>query len=153
MQTRGPGAICRFGALRASGFRCIKPDGRTWNEDKLFLQFAAEGQLRQNLVQRIEKAQLTMDADSERMEAQLTQPVDEPLKSAWPLACSWSGELGHWRCAWSRFSASKVGTLRAWARWRSRCGPRRKNWTSNKPRPTSRNFKPGDTAGTSSNPR
>ena len=84
------------GQLRASGFRCIKPDGRTWNEDKLFLQFVAEGQLRQNLVQRIEKAQLTMDADSERMEAQLTQPVDEPLKSAWPLACSWSGELGHW---------------------------------------------------------
>ncbi len=84
------------GSFEATGFQYATANGRTWREDKLTAAFDASGLLRQNKVNRVDSAQLTIDVAGERMEAKLDEPASDPLNATWPLTCSWSGQLAHW---------------------------------------------------------
>ena len=83
-------------AFQARGFQWIVAQGRPWEEDNLVAKLDVSGLMSQRTVKRIDRAQLTVEAGSERLEAALQEPVSDPTTAAWPVQCSWRGQLASW---------------------------------------------------------
>lgn len=81
---------------QAKGFQFIGPQGRTWREDTVAAKLNIDGQMKDGALSRIERAELSVEAAGERLQARLEQPLDNPSAATWPLQCSWRGPLAAW---------------------------------------------------------
>ncbi len=85
------------GQFAARGFQFVPiAGGQPWKEDKLVATLELGGQFENETLRRIDRATLTVDVGSERLGAQLREPIVEPANAAWPLQCSWRGNLQPW---------------------------------------------------------
>jgi translocation and assembly module TamB len=82
--------------FHARGLQWIVEGARPWTEEDLMMTAEISGNLHEKQVKRIDKAQLTVTAGSERAEAELRESVINPSTAPWSLDCTWSGELAHW---------------------------------------------------------
>jgi hypothetical protein len=83
-------------AFQARGFQLIAAKSRPWKEDNLVAKLDVSGLLSQQTVKRVDRAQLTVSAGTERLEATLTEAISDPAVIAWPVQCSWRGQLASW---------------------------------------------------------
>jgi hypothetical protein len=80
----------------ARGFQFVGSQGRIWREDKLVARLNLDGQMKAGVLSRVERAELSVEAAGERLQARLEQPLDNPASATWPLQCSWRGPLNAW---------------------------------------------------------
>lgn len=82
--------------FQSQGFQFTAAGGNAWKEDNLVAKLDLDGELQGQALKRVDRAELTIDAGGERLQARLTAPVSEPSSAAWPLDCSWRGQLTNW---------------------------------------------------------
>jgi hypothetical protein len=85
------------GQFEVRGFQFVPvAGGQPWKEDKLLATLELGGKFEKETLKQIERAIVTVDVGPERLTAQLREPVADPATAAWPLKCSWHGELTPW---------------------------------------------------------
>ena len=62
----------------------------------MLAQFDLSGELDHANLKRIDRATLSVEVGDERAFAQLREPIVDPFSSAWPIQCSWRGNLAPW---------------------------------------------------------
>jgi len=82
--------------FQSQGFQYTAAGGNAWKEDNLVAKLDLDGELHGQALKRIDRAELTVDAGGEKLQARLTEPVSEPMSAAWTLDCSWQGQLNNW---------------------------------------------------------
>ena len=105
--------------FQSQGFQFTAAGGNAWKEDNLVAKLDLDGELQGQALKRVDRAELTVDAGGERLQARLSEPLSEPASAAWPLECSWRGQLINWprrleTCAGiSGWDLAGSGTLQA----------------------------------------
>ena len=85
------------GELQVQGFQFVPiAGGQPWREDRVLAQFDLSGELDHANLKRIDRATLSVEVGDERAFAQLREPIVDPFSSAWPIHCSWRGNLAGW---------------------------------------------------------
>jgi translocation and assembly module TamB len=85
------------GDFQVQGFQFVPiAGGQPWREDRLRAEFDLSGQLDHANLKRVDRAMLSVEAGSERAIAQLREPIVDPFTTAWPVQCSWRGNLAAW---------------------------------------------------------
>jgi len=87
------------GTLAVQRLEFTMPGQHALTEPRLDMQLAATAAVDDTGIRRIDRAQVTLAAGSDRGQIQLVQPVANPAsKASWPLAITLSGKLKDW-CA------------------------------------------------------
>ena len=84
------------GTLEARGLQIVAAHLRPWKEHDLVAKLDVSGQLSQHSVKRVDRAQITVDVGSEQLKVELRDAVSDPRAAAWPVQCSWRGQLAYW---------------------------------------------------------
>jgi translocation and assembly module TamB len=85
------------GEFTARGFQFVPiAGGQPWKEDQLIATIDVDGQFEKESLKRVDRAMLSVEIGSERAMAQLREPIIDPATSAWPIQCSWRGNLATW---------------------------------------------------------
>ncbi|MEX0978561.1 MAG: hypothetical protein WDZ48_06905, partial [Pirellulales bacterium] len=85
------------GQFQAKGFQFVPiAGGKPWKEDQLTAKFDLGGQFEKQNLKRVDRATLSVEVGGERAVAQLREPIVDPATSAWPIQCSWRGNLAQW---------------------------------------------------------
>jgi hypothetical protein len=85
------------GQFEVLGFQFVPvAGGPPWKEDKLLATLELGGKFEKETLKQIDRAMVTVDVGPERLGAQLREPVVDPLSAAWPLSCTWRGDLQPW---------------------------------------------------------
>jgi len=82
--------------MAVQGFQFAPAPDRVWNEESVTAQLNMNGRFEGSTLHRVDSAQLVVQAGSERLQAQLSQPLDDPAHAPWPVVCDWQGKLAHW---------------------------------------------------------
>ncbi len=82
--------------FQSQGFQFTAAGGNAWKEDNLLAKLDLDGELQGQALNRVDRAELTVDAAGETLQARLSEPVSAPTSAAWPLECSWRGQLTNW---------------------------------------------------------
>lgn len=107
------------GQFQSQGFQFIAAGGNAWKEDNLVAKLDLDGELQGQALKRVDRAELTIDAGGERLQARLSEPVSQPASASWPVECSWHGQLTNWprrleNCAGvTGWDLAGAGTLQA----------------------------------------
>lgn len=84
------------GQFQARGFQIVFAGGQPWKEDNVSATWELAGLLADNKLRSIESASLEAETAADRLTAQLQSPITNPSTAAWPIHCTWQGQLNHW---------------------------------------------------------
>lgn len=85
------------GVFEVEGFQFVPiAGGRPWKEERLLAKLDLVGQLENGSLKRVDRATLGVEVGNERAYAQLREPIVRAATSAWPIQCSWRGDLAQW---------------------------------------------------------
>jgi translocation and assembly module TamB len=80
----------------ARGFQWVRPQARPWREENLVAKLSMQGQLNGQVLKRVDECIVTVESGGDQLQATLRQPVTEPTTAAWPIKCTWRGQLAAW---------------------------------------------------------
>lgn len=84
------------GTFATRAFRYSLGSGHFWAEDNLSAKLSLGGQIQDSSFKRLERGELTVDAGDEELQARLSEGVNDPAATPWPIQVSWRGQLAAW---------------------------------------------------------
>ncbi len=79
--------------ITARDFALVTPGRRPWKEPSVALHVEGTGTMTGYTLKHVDTLAASFQAGDERLTAQLTEPLDDPLTSALPVQIGWQGDL------------------------------------------------------------
>jgi hypothetical protein len=107
---RSPPQFAAEGELKVRDFQLKIPQQMPWKEQNLEVSLSAKGRTDLGGGTRLDEASCRVQAATDRLEVQLTEPVPDLRRAAWPLSAQFSGQLQPW--------LARLGTWLAMDQWK-----------------------------------